>query len=85
MDEELQRKLLPLRKRIDDLDAQILDLLSLGVAVRRTRIVHDRQLVPFGERAHIMLRHIQQRTNERDVGAVEVGYRRKARNAAFIK
>ena len=49
---------------------QVLDLLPLGVAVRRAGVVHDGQFVPRGERADIVLGRVQQRPDERDARPV---------------
>ena len=64
---------------------ELLDLLPLGIAVGRAGVVHDRQLMALCERADEILRHIKQRTDERDVGAVEVGHGLEARDAALIE
>ena len=47
--------------------------------------MHDRQLMALCERADEILRHIKQRADERDVGAVEVGHGLEARDAALIE
>ena len=66
-------------------DDQLLDLLPLGVLVRRTDVVDDRQLIALGKVRDGLLADVEHGPDLRDAGAAEVGHGLKAADAALVE